>query len=198
MHASERDSERVQARRHAYAAEVVEFDLRRLKFIDESGVNIAMTRLYGRAPKGQRVVGSAPQNYGENITMLGALSAEGLSALMTVDGATDGEVFTAFVREVLAPTLSAGDIVVLDNLGAHRSAAARQAVEARGARLQFLPPYSPDLNPIERCWSKIKTVLRAAKARTRQTLEEAIKQAIAMVTESDARAWFKHCGYVLH
>ena len=157
-----------------------------------------MTRLYGRAPRGQRVVGSAPQNYGENITMLGALSAEGLSALMTVDGATDGDVFTAFVREVLAPTLKEGDIVVLDNLGAHRSASARRAVEARGARLQFLPPYSPDMNPIERCWSKIKTALRAAKARTREALEAAIKQAMMTVSASDARAWFKHCGYVLH
>jgi transposase len=157
-----------------------------------------MTRLYGRAPKGERVVGSAPQNYGENITMLGGLSAAGLCALMTVDGATDSDVFAAFVREVLAPTLAEGDIVVLDNLGAHRSAAARQAVEQRGARFVFLPPYSPDLNPIERCWSKIKTALRAAKARTREALEEAIKQAIATVNESDARAWFKHCGYVLH
>jgi transposase len=177
---------------------VGEFEFRRLKFVDESGVNIAMTRLYGRAPRGERVIGSAPQNYGENITMLGALSADGLSALMTIDGATDGEVFAAFVREVLCPTLSEGDIVVLDNLGAHRSVAARKAVEQRGARMVFLPPYSPDLNPIERCWSKIKTALRAAKARTRETLEEAIKQAIATVTESDARAWFKHCGYVLH
>jgi transposase len=176
---------------------VTEFDLWRLVFVDESGVNIAMTRLYGRAPRGERVTDSAPQNYGENVTMLGALSATGLCALMTVNGATDGAVFAAFVREVLAPTLSEGDIVVLDNLGAHRSEAAREAVEARGARLQFLPPYSPDLNPIERCWSKIKTALRAAKARTREALERAIKQAIATVSESDARAWFKHCGYVL-
>jgi transposase len=177
---------------------VPEFDLRRVTFIDESGVNISMTRLYGRAPRGERVVGSAPQNYSENVTMLGALSATGLVALMTVDGATDGKVFTTFVREVLAPTLREGDIVVLDNLGAHRSQAARAAVEEKGARFVFLPPYSPDLNPIERCWSKIKTALRAAKARTREALEEAIKQAIAKVSESDARAWFKHCGYVLH
>jgi transposase len=188
----------VQAARQTYGAQALGFDLQRLKFIDESGVNISMTRLYGRAPKGERVVGSAPQNYGENVTMLSALSASGLSALMTVDGATDSQVFAAFVREVLAPTLSAGDIVVLDNLGAHRCAAAREAVEARGARIVFLPPYSPDLNPMERCWSKIKTALRAAKARTREALEEAIKQAITMVTESDARAWFKHCSYVLH
>lgn len=188
----------MQAARLSYRDEAQDLDLRRLVFVDESGVNLAMTRLYGRAPRGERVVGSAPQNYGENVTMLGALSATGLSALMTVGGATDGEVFTAFVREVLAPTLSAGDIVVLDNLGAHRSAAAREAVEARGARLVFLPPYSPDYNPIERCWSKIKTALRAARARTREALEAAIKQAVATITESDARAWFKHCGYVLH
>jgi len=198
IHASERDTERVQAARRSYGERATGFDLRRLKFIDESGVNLAMTRLYGRAPRGERVVGSVPQNYGENVSMLGALSATGLVALMTVDGATDGAVFTAFVREVLAPTLREGDIVVLDNLSAHRSQAAREAVEARGARLVFLPPYSPDLNPIERCWSKLKTALRAAKARTREALEEAIKQAIATVNESDARAWFKHCGYVLH
>jgi transposase len=188
----------VQAARQSYRTGAEEFDLRRLVFVDESGVNIAMTRRYGRAPRGERALGSAPQNYGENITMLGALSATGLAALMTVNGATDGAVFVTFVREVLAPTLSAGDIVVLDNLGAHRSAAARAAVEASGARLVFLPPYSPDMNPIERCWSKIKTALRAAKARTREALEAAIRQAIATVSESDARAWFKHCGYVLH
>jgi len=117
---------------------------------------------------------------------------------MTVTGATDSAVFAAFVREVLSPTLSEGDIVVLDNLGAHHCRAAQEAVEARGARLVFLPPYSPDLNPIERCRSKVKTYLRAAKARTREALEEAIEQAIATLTESDARAWFKHCGYVLH
>lgn len=184
--------------RRSYAEQVVEFDVARLKFIDESGVNIAMTRLYGRAPRGERAVGSAPKNYGENVTMLGALSVAGLEALMTVSGATDSAVFAAFVREVLAPTLSEGDIVVLDNLSAHHCRAAQEAVEARGARLVFLPPYSPDLNPIERCWSKIKTYLRAAKARSREALEEAIKQAIATLTESDARAWFKHCGYVLH
>jgi transposase len=198
MHAAERDTERVQAARESYGEASSAFDLRRLKFIDESGVNISMTRLYGRAPRGERALGSTPQNYGENITMLGALSAVGLEAMMTVNGATDAEVFAAFMREVLAPTLRPGDIVVLDNLSAHRSQAAREAVEARGARLIFLPPYSPDLNPIERCWSKLKTYLRAAKARSREALEAAIKQAIATVSESDARAWFKHCGYVLH
>ena len=168
-----------------------------LKFIDESGSNIAMTRLYGRAPRGQRVVGSTPQNYGQNITMLASLSATGVEAVMTVEGATDGDVFRSYVGKVLAPTLSKGDIVVLDNLGAHKVAGVREAIEARGATLIYLPPYSPDLNPIEQCWSKIKTALRAAKARTREALEAAIKQALATVTQSDARAWFKHCGYAL-
>lgn len=169
----------------------------RLKFIDESGTNISLTRLYGRAPRGERVLGSVPKNYGQNLTLLASLSATGVEAVMTVEGATDGDVFRAYVREVLAPTLSTGDIVVLDNLGAHKVEGVRAAVEARGARLLYLPPYSPDLNPIERCWSKIKTALRAAKARTREALEAAIKQALATVTESDARAWFKHCGYAL-
>lgn len=175
-----------------------ELGLSRLKFVDESGVNLALTRLFGRAPKGQRVVAAVPQNYGENVTMLGALSLSGVEALMTVNGATDGDIFLVFVREVLAPTLSEGDVVIWDNLGAHRSQAVREVVEARGAQLLFLPPYSPDMNPIERCWSKIKTFLRAAKARTREALEAAIKQALATITESDAHAWFTHCGYELN
>lgn len=139
-----------------------------------------------------------PQNYGENVTMLGALSLSGVEALMTVNGAADGDIFSVFVREVLAPTLRAGDVVIWDNLGAHRSASVRGAVEARGASVVFLPPYSPDMNPIERCWSKLKTYLRAAKARTREALETAIKQALSTITESDARAWFKHCGYAVN
>lgn len=175
-----------------------EFDPERLKFVDESGINLALTRLFGRAPKGQRVVDSAPKNYGDNVTLLGVLSAAGVEALMTVNGATDGDIFLVFVRKVLAPTLREGDVVIWDNLGAHRSIAVREAVEATGARLVFLPPYSPDMNPIERCWSKIKTFLRAAKARTREALEAALKQALATVTESDARAWFAHCGYALN
>lgn len=156
-----------------------------------------MTRLYGRAPKGQRVVGSVPQNWGRNITMLAALSVAGVDATMTVEGATDTDVFCAYVSEVLSPTLSQGDIVVMDNLSAHKAQKVRELIEARGARLVYLPPYSPDLNPIERCWSKIKTYLRAVKARSSERLDEAIKKAFETITESDARAWFKHCGYAL-
>jgi transposase len=188
----------VRGLRGAYRRATRSLDLGRFKFVDEAGVNLALTRLFGRAPKGQRVRDSVPQNYGSNVTMLGALSVAGVEALMTVNGATDGDIFLVFVREVLSPTLSEGDVVIWDNLGAHRSVAVRAAVESRGARLIFLPPYSPDMNPIERCWSKIKAFLRAAKARTREALEAAIKQALATVTESDARAWFEHCGYALN
>lgn len=184
--------------RDEYREQSAGLDLARLKFVDEAGVNLALTRLFGRAPRGERVADSVPQNYGENVTMLGALSLAGVEALMTVNGATDSDIFLAFVREVLAPTLRAGDIVIWDNLGTHRAVTVREAVEERGARVIFLPPYSPDMNPIERCWSKIKTFLRAAKARTREALETAIKQALATVTESDARAWFAHCGYALN
>ena len=157
-----------------------------------------MTRLYGRAPRGERAVGSVPINYGSNLTIIGALGARGLSALMTVDGATDGDIFRVYVGEVLCPTLRRGDIVVMDNLRAPKVSGIREAIEGRGAKLIYLPPYSPDLSPIERCWSKVKTELRAIGARTRGALERAIKKALSTITESDALAWFAHCGYELN
>jgi transposase len=172
-----------------------ELAVRRYKFIDESGFNLAMTPLYGRAPRGERAVGSVPINYGSNLTLIGALSLSRLQALMTVEGATDGEVFGAYVEQVLCPTLLAGDVVILDNLGAHKVRGIREAIEARGAEVIYLPPYSPDLNPIEQCWSKIKSVVRAIGARSREALEEAIKQAIETISEANALAWFAHCGY---
>jgi transposase len=156
------------------------------------------TPLYGRAPRGQRVVGSVPQNYGSNLTMIAALGTGGLSAPMTVEAATDGDVFRAWTQQVLCPTLEKGDIVVMDNLGAHKVSGIREAIEGRGAKLIYLPPYSPDLSPIEHCWSKVKTALRAAGARTHRRLQGAIKQALSTVTESDALAWFAHCGYELN
>jgi transposase len=168
-----------------------------LKFIDESGVNLAMTRRYGRAPRGERVIGAVPQNYGPNVTMLAALGSHGVEAVMTIDGATDAEVFHIYVDQVLRPTLRPGDIVIMDNLRAHKAAGIREAIEQAGARVLYLPPYSPDLAPIERCWSKLKSLLRTAKARTREALDEAIAQALATITASDARGWFEHCGYAL-
>jgi transposase len=167
----------------------------RYKFIDESGINLAMTRLFGRAPQGERVVDTVPQNSGPNVTMLGALSLQGLDAVMTVDGATDGDVFRAYVEQVLGPTLVAGDVVIMDNLGAHKVAGIREAIEQRGAQVIYLPPYSPDLSPIEPCWSKVKTALRKAKARTREALESALEHVLSTVTAVDAQHWFAHCGY---
>jgi transposase len=184
--------------REGWRERATEFFIRRLKFIDESGSNLALTRLFGRAAPGVRVAEGVPQNYGENVTLLAAIGLSGISAPMTVNGAVDGEVFLTYVREVLCPTLSEGDIVVMDNLGAHRVAGIKEAIEAKGARLEYLPPYSPDLNPIEKCWSKIKTFLRKAKARTREALEAALQEALLQITEADARAWFAHCGYPVH
>jgi transposase len=157
-----------------------------------------MTRRYGRAPRGSRAYGSAPVNYGKNLTIIAALGVDGLSAPMTIEGATDGAVFTAYVQQVLAPTLRPGEIVIMDNLGAHKVEGIRQAIEACGAQVLYLPPYSPDMNPIEQCWSKIKTALRSIAARSSQALDEAITQVIATIRPADVRGWFKHCGYPIH
>ena len=156
-----------------------------------------MTRQYGRAPRGTRVIGSVPQNYGSNVTMLGTLGAQGLQAVMTVEGATDAEVFRTYVKRVLGPTLRRGDIVVMDNLRAHKAVGVQQALARRGARLLYLPPYSPDLSPIEPCWSKVKTALRTAQARVRDALDTAITRALSTITATDAHSWFAYCGYAL-
>lgn len=161
-------------------------NLSRFKFLDEAGSNLAMTRLDGRAAKGERVVETVPQNYGRNITMLASLSLSGIEAPMTINGAVDAIVFKVYLEQVLLPTLKAGDIVVMDNLPAHKVAGVRELIEARGAKLIYLPPYSPDLNPIEKCWSKIKTCLRRAKARTRTELEKALREALLLITPEDA------------
>ena len=157
-----------------------------------------MTRLYGRAPRGERVAGTIPQNYGANVTMLAALGRHGVEAVMTIEGATDAEVFRAYVDQVLRPTLRPGDIVIMDHLRAHKAAGICEAIEQAGAQVLYLPPYSPELSPIELCWSKLKMALRTAKARTREALERAIVQALATITVADAHSWFHHCGYALH
>ncbi len=166
--------------------------------MDEAGSNLAMTRLYGRGVKGERVIETVPQNYGENITMLASLSVSGIEAPMTVSGAVDGIVFKVYVEKVLCPTLSRGDVVVMDNLPAHKVSGIKELIEARGAKLIYLPPYSPDLNPIEKCWSKIKTYLRKAKARTRAELEKALREALLLIAKEDAVGWFRSCGYSIH
>ncbi len=157
-----------------------------------------MTRRYGRAPRGERVHGAVPKNYGASITVLSALNRGGVRAAMTVEGATDGEVFVTVLREVLGPRLRRGDRVVLDNLGAHQVAGVAEAIAARGAQVHYLPPYSPDLMPMEPAWSKVKTALRAAGARTRAALDRALARALAQITPHDARGWFRLCGYSSH
>lgn len=184
--------------RTAFRATVQDLDVHRLIFVDESGVNLAMTRRFGRATPGQRVVESVPENYGSNQTMLAALSLDGLDAPWVVDGAVNGEMFHCWVSEILCPTLRAGDIVLWDNLSAHKVRGVAELLAARGAQLLRLSPYSPDFNPIEPCWSKIKTVLRHAKARTVEALIAASKEALDTVTAADIRGWFEHCGYPVH
>jgi transposase len=157
-----------------------------------------MTRLYGRAPQGARVVGSVPQNYGQHVTVLAALGEQGLHALMTVEGATDADVLRAYVQHVRGPTLAPGDIVVLAHLRAHTAVGIQQRLARRRVRRLYWPPSSPDLSPIEPCWSKVKTGWRTAKARTREALDTALSQALATVTTVDAYHWFRHCGDVLH
>ena len=160
-------------------------------------MNLALTRLYGRAPRGGRVIGAVPQNYGAKVTMLASLGSQGIEAMITVEGATDTDVFRAYVEQVLRPTLHPGDLVIMDNLRAHKAAGIREAIEQAGAQLLYLPPYSPDLSPIERCWPKLKTYWRTAKARTRAARETAITAALLTVTATDAQGWFASSGYAL-
>lgn len=157
-----------------------------------------MTRRYGRAMPGVRVADAIPRNAGRNVTILGALSCYGMSAVMTVEGPTDAAVFRTYVARMLAPTLRPGDIVVMDNLSAHKVSGIAEAITAAGAKLVYLPPYSPDCSPIEECWSKIKAKLRRLKARTREALEQALVKALNTISNSDARGWFTHCGYPVH
>jgi transposase len=168
-----------------------------LASVDESGCNLALTPLYVWAPRGQRALAQAPRNRGPNTTVLAALTPEGLQAPMLIEGATNTEVFLTYLDKVLCPTLQPGRTVVMDNLNVHRAAAVRQRIEARQCQLVFLPGYSPDFNPIEEAFSKLKSYLRRVKARTRERLESAIAEGLQRITAQDARNWFAHCGFAL-
>jgi transposase len=174
------------------------FDAKRLVFVDESGFNTSMTRLRARAPKGKRAYGKVPRNRGKNTTLIASITLEGaMGASMSVEGATDSLAFEAYVEHFLAPSLCEGQVVVLDGLGAHRTQKVEELIEGRGADLVFLPSYSPDLNPIEEAFSKIKQLVRKVGARVREALVEAIGRALATVTPEDATGWFAHAGYRL-
>jgi transposase len=165
-------------------------------WVDECGTHTSMTRLRARAPKGERAFGNVPRNRGKNTVLIASMTLEGaMGECMAMEGSTKAFVFEAYVERFLAPSLSPGQVVVLDNLGAHKTERVRELIEGRGCELWFLPAYSPDLNPIEEAFSKVKGRLRRAAARTREALVEAMGEALSAVTPRDAEGWFAHCGY---
>ncbi len=193
---NEHEREDVKQAREQWKKDQPTLELPKLIFLDESGAKTNMTRLYGRAKDGRRCHDTIPCGRWETTTMISSVRLDGSTAAMVIDGATTGDVFEAYVREVLRPTLRPGDIVVMDNLSSHKRPTVKTLIESAGARVKFLPPYSPDLNPIELMWSKVKTYLRQSKSRTQEALLEAIGAALEKVTATDAKGWFKACGYI--
>ena len=183
--------------REAWMARRRELPAGRTWFLDEAAAATGMTRRLAWAGVGERAVCKAPAGHWRVVSMIGAITADGVGAAMSLEGAVDGEAFRLFVREVLAPKLSPGDVVVMDNLSSHKVAGVRESIEGAGARLLYLPPYSPDLNPIEPVWSKVKRTLRTLGARTVEALHDAIAQALKAVTAQDCRGCIAHCGYAM-
>ena len=157
-----------------------------------------MTRLYARCLGGRRIHEATPGSHWKIMTILGAMSTRGMIATMTIEEATDTEIFLAYLDHVLCPQLRPGDVVVMDNLSSHKVKGVRERIESAGAELLYLPPYSPDLNPIEKAWSKLKILLRSAKARTRDVLDQAISDMLPQITPDNAQAWFRFSGYGVH
>jgi transposase len=188
-------AERDEAKRAAWRADAAGLDPATLVFLDESGTHVAMTPRYARAPRGQRAYGRVPHNRGDTITLIAALTPGGPGPAMTLAGAADGPAFVAYVRELPLPTLVPGQTVILDNLAVHQRAAVRRLIEAHGCRLLFLPPYSPDYNPIELAFAKLKASLRRAAARTRADLETALAAALNTISPAETAGWFRHCGH---
>lgn len=170
-------------------------DPRRLVFIDETGVNTKMTRTYGRSRRGSRVVAKVPHGHWKTTTFVAALRDEGLTAPTVIDGPMNGDLFLAYVQQQLVPTLKPGDVVVMDNLASHKRAGVREAIEAAGAKLVYLPPYSPDLNPIELVFSKLKWLVRSREERTMEGLWNFLGQVLDRFTAPECLIYFRHCGY---
>ena len=189
--------ERDEWRRAAWRVTVGQaLDTRALVFVDEMGTNTALGPLYGWSRKGQRAYGSVPRNRGKNTTVLASMSVEGMGPSLAVEGATNANVFEAYVERVLGPILRKGQVVIMDNLSAHKGERIRELIEGRGCELLYLPAYSPDFNPIEEAFSKMKNLIRKAEARSKEALLEAIAAAISAVSAEDVRGFFEHCGYV--
>jgi transposase len=193
--AAEQERPEVQRQRAAFHDTVKPLAPEDVGFLDEAGGHQAMSRLHARAPRGQRALATKPVKRGRHVTRLGALRLNGIVAAMTVEGFTDGEVLLAFLQEVLMPQLRPGQLLIMDNLRAHKVTGVAAAWAAAGVRLLYLPPYSPDLSPIEECWAKGKALLRGKAARTLEALEQAIAEALAAITSQAAHGWFAHAGY---
>jgi transposase len=191
VHAAERDTEANRQRRAAYLERIGQIAPERLIYLDESGVSTQKTRRYGRVLGSARLREAVPAGNWKTLTVLGALSTEGIVAAMTVEAATDREVFLTYLDEVLCPKLKPGDVVVMDNLSTHLVEGVRQRIEAEQAELIYLPPYSPDLNPIEKAWSKLKQLMDASKARSVEALDQAIEAHLPKITADNAKAWFR-------
>ena len=194
LRAAEQDRPEIRAQRKSWLAKCAEWIAERLVFVDESGTTTKMIRLYGRALRGERVRDAAPHGHWGVRTIIGALFGDGRTAC---NAATDGEIFYQYVVRVLVPELRPGNIVVLDNLRSHKQQRVTAAIEEAGGRVEFLPPYSPDLNPIEKMWSKFKAILRKLAARTSEALDEAIRVALESITPEDAAGWLALCGYTI-
>jgi len=192
-----RAKEQDQVLRQEWRQQIQDVDLSQLVFLEECGVHTAIHRRYGRAPRGERSVGVVPRNWKHSTTILGALSPHGVQAVMSLEGATDRFAFEAFIEQVLLPTLLPGQVVVMDNLSAHKSAKAQQLVEEAGCSWLFLPPYSPDFNPIEMLWRKFKSDLRREAPRSQLHLDELIWPLLSTATPQHAQNWFKKAGYDL-
>jgi transposase len=190
--ASEKDEFLRAAWRALVAGEV---DAERLLFVDEMGVNISLSPLYAWSRRGERAFGSAPRNWGKNVTLLASITHRGVGPCLAVEGPTTREVFEAYLERVLAPTLEPGRVVVMDNLSAHKGGRVREIVERAGCELIYLPPYSPDLNPIEKAWSKVKSILRSVTPKTTRQLYRAVGHALRRITRRECQNYFLSCGY---
>lgn len=197
IHAAEQDRPDVAARRSVWRVEQLGLDPRKLIFIDETCCKTNMTRLRGRAPRGERLIEKVPHGHWKTTTLIAALDHSGMRCATTVDGAVNADVFTAFCEQVLAPTLRAGEIVVMDNLTSHKVASVRASMQSAGAQVLYLPPYSPDLNPIELAFSKLKQLMRSARHRLVRDLWNDTQRMLNAITPTDAAHFFDHCGYTL-
>ena len=192
-----KNTDRVRKLAEEYSEKIKTEDVGNLIFIDETGMTLNMTLPYGRSLRGKRVIGYRPVSQGKRISAIGAISSEELSACMTYEGTLNGELFLSYLSNFLCPVLKEGHVVITDNAGAHKVKGVKELIESRGAELLYLPPYSPELSPIEMCRSEIKNFLKKAEVRTEELLNEALSESLNMITENDCEGWFGHCGYII-